>query len=129
MACISHDWNSLSHGKYLLWLVISWELVHWHVVLYFTLCMIWKVHIWMCVLVKFWNLGFMSLNWAIIMGSTKIICFAKSEGTVDHSRVTRWFKKFCTGCKNFDDWTRSRRHKMVDSEAKLQAIEHWENIR
>ena len=27
------------------------------------------------------------------MKATKNICFAKSEGTVDHSTVTRWFKK------------------------------------
>ena len=55
--------------------------------------------------------------------TTKNICCAKGEGTVDHTTITRWFKKFCSGCKNLDDQTRSGRPKTVDSEAMLQAIE------
>ena len=31
------------------------------------------------------------------MEATKIICCMKSEGTVGHSTVTRWLKKFCLG--------------------------------
>ena len=31
--------------------------------------------------------------------ATKNICYAKDEGTVDHSTVTKWFKKFYSGCK------------------------------
>ena len=38
---------------------------------------------------------------------TKNICCAKGEGAVDHSQVTRWFKKFCLCCKNLGDLTRS----------------------
>ena len=34
--------------------------------------------------------------------ATKNICCAKSEEAVDHSVVTRWFKKFYLGCKNLD---------------------------
>ena len=40
-----------------------------------------------------------------------------------HSTVTRYFKKFCTCCKNLNDQERSGRSKTVDSEAMFQAIE------
>ena len=43
--------------------------------------------------------------------ATKTICCAKGEGAVDDSTVTRWLKKFCSGCKNLDDQTRSGRPK------------------
>ena len=33
----------------------------------------------------------------------KNICPAKSEGVVDHSIVTRCWKKFCLGCKNLNN--------------------------
>ena len=39
---------------------------------------------------------------------------------VDHSRVTRWFKKFYSGYKNIDHQTRSGRSKTKDSETMLQ---------
>ena len=55
--------------------------------------------------------------------STKNICCSKGEGTVDHSRVTRWLKKFCLGYKNFGYQARSDRPKSVDSGAMLQTIE------
>ena len=32
----------------------------------------------------------------------KNICCAKVEGAVNHTTVTRWFKKFCFDCKNLD---------------------------
>ena len=35
--------------------------------------------------------------------TTKNICCARGEGAVDHSIVTRWSKKICTGCKNHDN--------------------------
>ena len=35
------------------------------------------------------------------------ICDMKGKSTVDHSTVTRWFNKFHSGCKNFDDQARS----------------------
>ena len=47
----------------------------------------------------------------------KNICRAKGEGAVDHNTVTRWFKKFCSGCKNLDDQAKSSRAKTVDSVA------------
>ena len=34
---------------------------------------------------------------------TKYICCMKGEGAVDHSKVTKWLKKFHSGCKNLDD--------------------------
>ena len=36
------------------------------------------------------------------VGAIKSIYFAKGEGTVDHSTVTRWMKKFHSDCKNLD---------------------------
>ena len=47
----------------------------------------------------------------------------KRKGTVEHNTVTRWFKKFCSGYKNFDDQERSGRPESVDSEAMFQ--NHW----
>ena len=53
---------------------------------------------------------------------TKNIYCMKGEGAVDHSTVTRWFKKFCSSCKN-DDQEKAGRPKTIDSKAMLQAIE------
>ena len=52
-----------------------------------------------------------SLNWEFIMSRkrAKTVFFAKSEGTDTHRTMTRWFKKVCSGVKNFDDETRSDR--------------------
>ena len=36
-------------------------------------------------------------NWAIILPKTLCV---KAESAVDHSTITRWFKKFLTGFKN-----------------------------
>ena len=55
--------------------------------------------------------------------TNKNICFTKGEGALDHSTVTRWFKKFRSSYKNLEDQTRSSRPKTLDSEAVLQAIE------
>ena len=46
----------------------------------------------------------------------------KAEDTVDHSMVTRWFKKFHSGCKNLDNQTSSDRPKIVVFVAVLQII-------
>ena len=47
----------------------------------------------------------------------KDICI-KGEGTVDHSQVSRWLKKFCSDYKNLNDQARSGGPKKnVDSEA------------
>ena len=35
--------------------------------------------------------------------TTKNICCAKGEVAVDHSTATKWFKKYHSGWKNFDD--------------------------
>ena len=43
--------------------------------------------------------------------------------TDDHNTVNRWFKKFCLGCKNFNNQARSDRPKIVDSKVILQVID------
>ena len=35
--------------------------------------------------------------------ATKNICYAKGEGKIPHYAVTKWFKKSCLSCKNFND--------------------------
>ena len=45
--------------------------------------------------------------------STKNICCAKREGTVDHSTVSRWFKKFHSGCKKLNYQAKSDRPKIM----------------
>ena len=54
---------------------------------------------------------------------TKSICWAKDEGTADHSTVTSWFKKICSGYKNLNNQLRSGRPKTIDSKAMLQIID------
>ena len=57
-----------------------------------------------------------------IMETTKNIC-AKDEGTVDHSPVTKWFKKFHLWYKNLDNQVKSGGPKRVDCKTVLQTIE------
>ena len=58
-----------------------------------------------------------------IVEATKNICCAKGEGAVDHSTITRWFKKFCSSSKNQDHQAKPGRPNSMDSEAMLQVIE------
>ena len=58
-----------------------------------------------------------------ITEATENIFCMKDEGTVDHSTVTRRFKKFCLGCMNFDNQVISGWLKTMDSEVVLQDIE------
>ena len=53
----------------------------------------------------------------------KNICCMKEEDAIDLSTVTRWSKKFCSGCKKLNDQARSGRHKPADFEAVLQNID------
>ena len=53
--------------------------------------------------------------------ATKNIGCTKGEGTIDDSRVTKWFKKFRSGCKNLDDQAMSGRTKTVAFEAVLSS--------
>ena len=48
------------------------------------------------------------------MESTKEIRFIKDKGAVDLVIVTRWFKKFYSGCKNLENYARSE---SLDSKA------------
>ena len=50
--------------------------------------------------------------------TTKNFCCVKGKG--DQSTVIRWFKKFCSGCKNLNNQTRSGWLKTLDSKAVLQ---------
>ena len=51
----------------------------------------------------------------------KNIC-VKGEGTIDHSTITRGFKKFCSACKDLKTKTKLSRPKTMFSEAFLQAV-------
>ena len=55
--------------------------------------------------------------------ATKNICCVKSEGAIDHSIVTRGFKKFHSGCKNLENQAELGRPKTMDSKSVLEAIE------
>ena len=44
-------------------------------------------------------------------GATRNICCGKGEGTIGQGTVTRWFKKFCSFCKNLGDKIRLGRLK------------------
>ena len=50
-----------------------------------------------------------------VIEATKNICRAKDDGAVDHSTVTRWFKRFCLGYKNLEDQASLGRPETVDS--------------
>ena len=54
---------------------------------------------------------------------TKNICCVKGEGVVDHSTVTRWFKKFHSGYKNLNNQANLDPPKMMDSKTMLKVIE------
>ena len=57
------------------------------------------------------------------MKATKNICCMKGEGIDDHSRITRWLKKFCFGCKNLCNQTRIGRPKTLDFKATQYALD------
>ena len=46
---------------------------------------------------------------------TKNICCVKGEVAVDYNTETRWFKKFCIGCKNLGNQAKSGRLKTMAS--------------
>ena len=58
--------------------------------------------------------------------ATETFIVRKVEGAIDHSSVTRWFKKFFSRCKNLDNQSKSVRPKTVDSETVGQIIEAFE---
>ena len=53
----------------------------------------------------------------------KNISWAKGEDKVKHSTEPRWFKKFCTCCKDLDNQARSGRFKILNAKAILQEIQ------
>ena len=54
---------------------------------------------------------------------TQNIGRAKGKDGVGHSKVPRWFKKFCFGCKYLNDQAISGKPKIVVCKSVLQAIE------
>ena len=56
------------------------------------------------------------------MEANKNICCIKEKTTINHSTLTRWFKKFCSDCMNPDDQLWSSRPKTMDLEAMPQVI-------
>ena len=56
------------------------------------------------------------------MEATKNIYYAKDEGAIDHTTVTRSFKKFWSSYKNLDSQTRLGKLKTVNSEVELHLI-------
>ena len=72
------------------------------------------------------NLGMYALRvWTrpIPYSSTQKMCCVKHEGEIDHSTLTRLFKKFCLSCWNLDDLAWLDRLKITDSEAVLSIRE------
>ena len=73
--------------------------MHWHIVHCFILCDLKATQINKQLnLIQKLMLYVFKLNHNA-MEATKNICSVKGESTVDHSIVTRWFKKFCLDCK------------------------------
>ena len=62
------------------------------------------------------------MNWNIVE-TTKNIFYVKCESAIDHSTVTRWFLKFCSGCKNLDTQAFPDQPTTMDSEVGFQAKE------
>ena len=54
---------------------------------------------------------------------TKNICCPKDEGLVDHSKVTRWLKKYHSSCKNLTELARLGKPKTVGFEDLLHVRE------
>ena len=54
---------------------------------------------------------------------TKNLFCVKGERADYHWTVTKWFMKFCLGCKDLDNQARSARPKTEDSETMLQDID------
>ena len=86
---------------------------------------VWKLHRLMCNIISFKNLWLTSSNRAItLQKQPKTFVVQKVRATFYYSTVTRWFKKFCLGCKNLDNQAWSDRPKSIDSKALLKTIEN-----
>ena len=122
---ISRDQSSFNRGRYPLWLVDS-------VLVIGALTRFALLHSW-CDLKAVQTNAQRSLIQELMFSeftlshnaveATKSICCAKGEGTVDHSTVKRWLKKFRSDSKNLDNQTRSGRPKTVDYVILLKAME------
>ena len=76
---------------------------------------------WNSLIQEFMLYEFTSLNWTVMLQKLPkgfVVC----ETKVDHSTVSRWLKKFCSGCMNLNDQAKSGRPKTMDSESVLQAM-------
>ena len=56
------------------------------------------------------------------MEVTKNICCTKGEDVVDHCTVSRWFKKFYSGCKNLNNQTTSGTPKTMVSKTETNLV-------
>ena len=78
--------------------------------------------------VKYSNSGIYAL--LVRTGSTKNICGAKEKDALDQTTVSKWLKKFHSGCKNLDNKASSAKPKSLNSEAALQGVRgksKWSN--
>ena len=93
-------WKLIVSTLYLLWLVVSWKLVLWHVVYCFNLydlkaTLMNVQHSLIQELYKFY-LGYSAVE------TIKNVCCVKVA--VHHRTIIRQLKKFCLGCKNLNIW-------------------------
>ena len=56
-------------------------------------------------------------KWPLRRESDPKICCAKGKGTFDLSTITKWLKKFFSGCKNIDNRAKSGKPKSKNSKA------------
>ena len=62
-----------------------------------------------------------------VMEPIKNICCVKDDGVVDYSSITRWFKKFHSGCKNLNDSARSVRLK-TEFAIEVKLLSHMQRV-
>ena len=64
------------------------------------------------------------------MEAIRNICCTKGEDTIDHSIVTRWFKKFGPGCKNLNNqaWLGSPKSMDFDAVLKVNLVSSTERV-
>ena len=63
-----------------------------------------------------------------IMVAIKNICCVKGEVAVDHSTVTRWFKRFFSGCKNLDNQAKSGRPRTILQGIETNSVSHTQRV-
>ena len=73
-----------------------------------------KLQRWMCQVVKFRDLSFISSNRVITWWTQpKNFVVQTIKGTVDHSTITRWVDKFCLSHENLNNQAKIERPKTI----------------